>query len=102
MSKPGYKTSEFWLALAAMLLGAFVTSGVLGPDHIAVRIAGVALTLLAGLGYGAGRAALKRVETAAASPPAGGVLADLIAGALSAGSPASSAPSSSSEPNRPS
>lgn len=31
-TKPGYKTSEFWLAFVAMLLTALYGSGVIGPD----------------------------------------------------------------------
>jgi hypothetical protein len=66
-NKPGYKTTEFWLSLLATLIGAFVAAGIVGPDHIAMRISGLALSILATLGYGAGRAALKRTSTAAAS-----------------------------------
>jgi len=55
MQKPGWKTSEFWLSLAAALLGAFVASGVLPVEHLAMKIAGVALTALASLGYAASR-----------------------------------------------
>ena len=55
MQKPGWKTSEFWLSLAAALLGAFVASGVLPAEHAVMKIAGMALTALASMGYAASR-----------------------------------------------
>ena len=59
MQKPGYKTSEFWLSLAAALLGAFVASGLLPAEHAVMKIAGMALTALASLGYAASRGRAK-------------------------------------------
>ena len=59
MQKPGWKTSEFWLSLAAALLGAFVVSGVLPAEHAVMKIAGMALTALASLGYAASRGRAK-------------------------------------------
>ena len=58
--KPGYKTTEFWLILLAILLGAFVASGLLPSDHVAVKVAGMVTTVLAALGYTAGRSVVKR------------------------------------------
>ena len=55
MQKPGWKTSEFWLSLAAALLGAFVASGALPGEHVVMKIAGMALTALASMGYAASR-----------------------------------------------
>lgn len=60
--KPGFKTSEFWLAFAAMLIGTFVASGLLGPDHVAMRIAGLGLDILAALGYAVVRGKVKVAE----------------------------------------
>jgi hypothetical protein len=58
--KNGFLSSEFWLTLLAQVLGAFVASGLLGPDHIAMRVAGVAVSILAALGYTASRYGLKK------------------------------------------
>jgi len=32
--KPGYKTTEFWLALLAQLLPLLVLTGILSPDEV--------------------------------------------------------------------
>ena len=71
--KPGYKTTEFWLSLLATLLGVFVASGLLADGHWALKAAGLALSGLAALGYGAARAKVKFGESlkeAAQDPPA--------------------------------
>lgn len=57
--KPGIKTTEFWLSLTAILLGALTTSGLLGEGSTAARIAGLAVTVLAALGYTAARSKTK-------------------------------------------
>ena len=62
MKKPGWKTSEFWLGTLAALVVAFLASGVLPPEHIAIKIAGMVATTLAALGYGAMRTAGKIKE----------------------------------------
>lgn len=49
--KPGYKTSEFWLSLAATILGVLMTSGVIATGSIYDHAVGAAVTLLAALGY---------------------------------------------------
>jgi hypothetical protein len=61
MSEPqkGFKTSEFWLTLAAQALGAVAASGAL-PGGPVAQVAGLATTVLASLGYTASRAAVKR------------------------------------------
>ena len=59
MQKPGWKTSEFWLSLAAALLGAFVASGVLPAEHMVMKIGGMALTALASMGYAVSRGRTK-------------------------------------------
>ena len=59
MQKPGWKTSEFWLSLAAALLGAFVASGMLPAEHLMMKIGGMALTALASMGYALSRGRAK-------------------------------------------
>ena len=66
-TRPGYRTTEFWLSLAAMLLGAAFASGLLacptegcGPTMQAIiRLAGVAATVLGGFGYTVSRGIAK-------------------------------------------
>lgn len=57
-TKPGYKTSEFWLKLAAMAMTALFASGAL-TNNTAVTIAGIAATILGALGYTVSRTMVK-------------------------------------------
>lgn len=69
-TKPGYKTTEFWLSLAAILIGAVMASGMLdglGTDHWAVKAIGIAASVLGALGYSASRALTKSGEARAAA-----------------------------------
>ena len=61
--KPGFRTSEFWLSLAAVLLGALFASGVLADGGTAAKIAGLAASLLGALGYTVSRTQLKAGST---------------------------------------
>jgi len=61
-TKPGYKTTEFWLSLAAILVGAVMASGVmdgLGQDHWAIKVVGLVASVLGALGYTAARGFVK-------------------------------------------
>lgn len=49
-TKPGYKTTEFYLSFAAMLLSTLFASGVL-TGTTSLAIAGVAASVLTALGY---------------------------------------------------
>jgi len=69
MQKPGYKTTEFWLATGATLLSALFASGVLADGSLAIKIAGIAATVLGALGYAVVRGAVKKAEAKSATPP---------------------------------
>ena len=56
---PGYKTTEFYVSLFVMILGAFVASGIVGPDHISMKAVALITTVLAALGYTLARAKTK-------------------------------------------
>lgn len=56
--KPGWKTTEFWLALAATALSALYASGAM-TNSTALAIAGIAATVLTALGYKVTRALVK-------------------------------------------
>lgn len=58
--KPGYKTTEFWLSVSACALGAFAASGAFPDEHIAMKIAGMALAALAAMGYTTSRLFVKK------------------------------------------
>lgn len=49
--KPGYKTTEFYLTLAAVAVGLFLASGALPDTHWAVKLAGFVGSALASMGY---------------------------------------------------
>lgn len=58
--KPGYKTTEFWMSFAAVLMGAFVASGALGLEGSSAQIVGLVESALVALGYTGARLTLKR------------------------------------------
>jgi hypothetical protein len=55
----GWRSSEFWLSVAAMLVGTLLDSGLIPSDSIWTKLAGVAMTILAALGYTYSRGAVK-------------------------------------------
>lgn len=57
-TKPGFKTSEFWLKVGAMALTAAYASGAL-TNNTALAIAGIAATILGALGYTVSRTMIK-------------------------------------------
>jgi drug/metabolite transporter (DMT)-like permease len=56
---PGYKTTEFWVSLLAMLVGVLMTSGAFGNEGVATQILGVIASSLGALGYAVPRAMVK-------------------------------------------
>ena len=60
--KPGYKTTEFWLSLAAVAVGAVASSGVIPADSVWERIVGLVVAALAAIGYTGARLALKKAD----------------------------------------
>mgnify|MGYP001582362044 CR=1 FL=1 len=58
-TKPGWKSTEFYLSLAAMLLGALMASGLLTEGSTTERVVMLGLSVLAALGYTAARALTK-------------------------------------------
>jgi len=61
-TKPGYKTTEFWLSLLATLLGFLLASGVMDavPEESWIaKLVGGLVAVLATLGYSASRAKVK-------------------------------------------
>jgi|ERR1041384_3333744 hypothetical protein len=62
-AKPGYKTTEFWLKVAAMLLTALFASGVIPTNGPAATITAIAATMLGALGYTVSRSFVKATAT---------------------------------------
>jgi hypothetical protein len=65
MDKPGFKTTEFWLTLAAMLVSMLFAAGVFGEQATMYKVLEVCAAVLAGLGYTVTRGAVKK----ASKPP---------------------------------
>ena len=60
VNKPGWKTSEFWLATMAVLGTQLLNSGVLGDESSpGTKVVSAIVTFLAAAGYGASRTFLK-------------------------------------------
>lgn len=59
--KPGFKTTEFWLTLVAVAVGAIFASGAFGEDSGTLQIAGIAATVLTAMGYTVSRGMAKKV-----------------------------------------
>lgn len=59
-TKPGYKTTEFWLSVVAMAVGAVMASGIVETDSGFDKALGLAATILASLGYTVSRTMVKR------------------------------------------
>lgn len=70
MHKAGWKTSEFWLATIPVVLGAVMASGILDDTTTDLdnKLVGLAISVLAALGYGAVRTVGK--VKASQQPPA--------------------------------
>lgn len=56
-AKPGYKTSEFWLSLVAVVVAALMSSGIENPAVL--KAAGIVGTVLTAMGYTYARAKTK-------------------------------------------
>jgi hypothetical protein len=56
--KSGFKTSEFWLKIAAMLLTALFASGAV-TNNTVLAVAGIAASMLGALGYTVARSLVK-------------------------------------------
>ena len=64
-TRPGYKTTEFWLTSAAEVVGLVMLSGVLeeaGEGSWVTKLVGGVVAVLAALGYTAGRSKVKKEE----------------------------------------
>lgn len=59
MMTPGFRSSEFWLSVASMVVGAILAAG-LPDDSIVMRVAAMAAVALNALGYTVARTSAKR------------------------------------------
>ena len=68
-TKPGWKTSEFWISIIATIAGLVLMSGVAEDGGIVSTICGAVLTLAAQLGYTGARTLAKAAEAKAKEKP---------------------------------
>jgi len=61
---PGYRTTEFWLKLAAFVLTALFASGTIPTSGPTAQLAAIAATMLGALGYTVGRSLVKAASAA--------------------------------------
>lgn len=65
--KPGYRSTEFWLSLAAMLLGALMSSGLIESGSTWDKLVGIGASILGALGYTVSRTLVKTTQAKAAA-----------------------------------
>lgn len=58
--KPGYKTTEFWLSFAAVMVGAVQASGLIPSEGAWNQILGLVVSALVAMGYTGARIAVKK------------------------------------------
>jgi len=61
--KPGYKTTEFWLSLLALILGVLIASGYIGESTGTAKAIAFAASALTALGYNVSRGMVKKAES---------------------------------------
>ena len=59
-TKPGFKTTEFWLSLAAVVLGGLMAAGVFKMEGSTAQVVGIIESALVALGYTGARLTLKK------------------------------------------
>lgn len=59
-SKPGYKTTEFWLTVVATAVGFALTSGLIGEGSQVEKLLGMAAQVLSTMGYSVSRGIAKK------------------------------------------
>jgi hypothetical protein len=65
MTKPGYKTTEFWLSLAAVVVGLLFASGLVSDGSGFDKALSLAASVLATLGYQVSRSGVKKATALA-------------------------------------
>jgi UDP-N-acetylmuramyl pentapeptide phosphotransferase/UDP-N-acetylglucosamine-1-phosphate transferase len=64
VQKPGYKSTEFYLSLAAVIIGAVASSGILEGSDGLTKVVGLIMAALVALGYTGSRLTLKKLDAA--------------------------------------
>jgi len=64
VKKPGYKSTEFYMSLIAVVIGAVASSGVLEGSDGLTKVVGLIMAALVALGYTGSRLTLKKLDAA--------------------------------------
>ena len=59
-TKPGWKSTEFWLSAMASVVGAIMATGAVEGESALGKVVGVAAIALVSMGYSISRGAAKR------------------------------------------
>mgnify|MGYP003629188286 CR=1 FL=1 len=62
VKKPGYKSTEFYMSMAAVLMGAVASSGILDGSDGLTKVVGLIVAALVALGYTGSRLTLKKAN----------------------------------------
>lgn len=64
VKKPGYKSTEFYMSMAAVVIGAVASSGILEGSDGLTKVVGLIMAALVALGYTGSRLTLKKLDKA--------------------------------------
>lgn len=62
--KPGYKSTEFYMSMAAVVMGAIASSGILDGSDGMTKAVGLIMAALVALGYTGSRLTIKKLDAA--------------------------------------
>ena len=63
VKKPGYKSTEFYMSMAAVVIGAIASSGILDGSDGLTKVVGLIMTALVALGYTGSRLTIKKLDS---------------------------------------
>lgn len=64
VKKPGYKSTEFYMSMLAVIIGAVASSGILEGSDGLTKVIGLVMAALVALGYTGSRLTLKKLDAA--------------------------------------
>ena len=64
VKKPGYKSTEFYMSMLAVVIGAVASSGILDGSDGLTKVVGLIMAALVALGYTGSRLTIKKLDAA--------------------------------------
>jgi UDP-N-acetylmuramyl pentapeptide phosphotransferase/UDP-N-acetylglucosamine-1-phosphate transferase len=68
VKKPGYKSTEFYMSMLAVVVGAVASSGMLEGSDGLTKVVGLIMAALVALGYTGSRLTLKKLANGNGTP----------------------------------